>query len=192
MTVLETSFPTVSAPAQPAVPTLPLLQQTSRLLEYRGAADPDGEFIPKTICGFAGGAMLMFFCLDIGEALFAFKNGAGSSVILQDFWTRFAFMVGITGVACSLLLVGVKVRADHAAVQLYARHWLNSIGTGAGYAFLIWIPWIVSTQMNHMFPVNRFVAAAVWMALMSIPVFAAKWVIAPHPDHAFPAVAPVS
>ena len=95
MTVLDAPVSSYPAPLNVAAPALPLLQEMPRLLEYRGETDPDGEFIPKTICGFAGGAMLMFFCLDIGEALFAFKNGAGSSVILQDFWTRFAFMVGI-------------------------------------------------------------------------------------------------
>jgi hypothetical protein len=155
-----------------------------RLLEYRAEVDPDGEFIPKTICGFAGGAMLMFLCLNLAEVFFLASRTGSSASAMQDFWVHFAFMFGITGVACSLLLVGLKVRADHSAVQLFARHWLNSIGTGAAYAFLIWVPWIVMTQLDGLISINRFAAAAVWMAVMSIPIFAAKWTIAPHPEDA--------
>jgi hypothetical protein len=187
MTVLDTSLSPVVARPQSIAPSLPL--EMPKLLEYRGDADPDGEFILKTICGFAGGTLLMFFFLDFAEALidYRFKLTADP---LQAFMVRMAFMVGITGVACSLLLVGLKVRADHCAVQLYARHWLNSITTGGVYAFLIWIPWMVMQHMQGVVLINRFVAAAIWMVLMSIPVLAAKWTIAPHPDHTVPAAAP--
>jgi hypothetical protein len=164
-----------------------------KLLEYRGDADPDAEFIPKTICGFAAGTLAMFFCLDLAEALLMQRH-APTAQVLQDFITRFAFMFGIAGVACSLLLVGLKVRADHCAVQLYSRHWLNSMTTGGVYAFLIWIPWMVMQHLGTVISINRFVAAAIWMVLMSIPVLAARWTIAPHPEHTIPTpdVSPVS
>jgi len=41
-------------------------------------------------------------------------------------------------------------------VQLFARHWLNSLGTGAAYAFFIWVPWIVMTQLDGLVSINRF------------------------------------
>lgn len=183
MTVLDSPLNTVAAPPQAPAPEL--LQEMPRLLEYRGEADPDEEFIPKTICGFGGGSLLMFVCLDLAEVALLQRN-APFDQILNEFVTRFAFMFGITGVACSLLLVGLKVRADHCAVQLYARHWLNSISTGAVYAFLIWIPWMVMEHLQQVVSINRFAAAAVWMTLMAIPVLAARWVIGPHPEHTIP------
>jgi hypothetical protein len=167
-----------------------------KLLEYRGDADPDAEFIPKTICGFAIGTMAMFVCLNLVEVLLTQRHAPFGEAV-QYFLTRIAFVVGIAGVACSLLLVGLKVRADHCAVQLYARHWLNSITTGGVYAFLMWIPWMVMQHLGTILTINRFVAAAIWMLLMSIPVLAARWTIGPHPEHTIPgqpaeAITPVS
>jgi hypothetical protein len=34
--------------------------------------------------------------------------------------------------------------------------------------------------INHSFYVNRFAMAALWMAIMSFPLIAAKWTIGPH------------
>jgi hypothetical protein len=64
---------------------------------------------------------------------------------------------------------------------------LNSISTGALYAFLIWIPWMVMQHLQQVISINRFAAAAVWMTLMAIPVLAARWVIGPHLEHTLPA-----
>jgi hypothetical protein len=91
--------------------------------------------------------------------------------------------VGIDGVAASLLLVGLKVRADHYGEDLFARHWLNSIGTGALYAFMIAGPWVL---LDHGILINRFVAAGVWMLLMACPAIAAKWTVGPQPRLARP------
>jgi hypothetical protein len=168
--VESTSYPSLSPPA--GVTEIP------RLLEYRGESDVDVEFIPKTIAGFCFGAMVFGFCLNIAEALYA--HGTSSPyAIVESMMVRFAFMVGIMGVACSLLLVGLKVRADNSKVDLYHKHWLNSITTGAIYALMIWGPWILVVHTQG-WAINRFLAAAVWMALMAFPAVAAKWMIGPH------------
>src|SRR6185295_12503913 len=99
--------------------------------------------------------------------------------LLPGMIQRFAFMLGIAGVSTSLLLVGLKVRADRSAVPLYAKHWLNSISTGAGYALLMFAPWIV---FNHSILINRFLAAAILMLILSFPAIAAKWTVGPHKE----------
>ena len=90
---------------------------------------------------------------------------------------RFTFMLGIVGVSTSLLLVGLKVRADHVKEPLYARHLLNSMGTGSLYAFLVWGSWFL---INEKIYINQYAAAALWMAVMAFPLMAAKWTIGPH------------
>lgn len=153
----------------------PAVQQPA-LLEYRGESDPDGEYIPKTIAGFALGTLAMGFCLDIGERVLL-HMGESFKQVMPDFGMHVVFILGIVGVSTSLFLVGLKVRADHAAVTLYAKHWLNSIGTGAFYAFLVWLPWAL---IEHGISVNRFLAVAFWMCVMAFPAIAAKWTIGPH------------
>ncbi|HVT79774.1 MAG TPA: hypothetical protein VHM90_03885 [Phycisphaerae bacterium] len=182
MSVLVESFPTSHAPiAESPAEAIsraaqPLLQEVPALLEYRSEADPDAEFIPKTVAGFSGGALLMGVCLDLAETLFV-QHANPFGAMLPGMITRFAFMLGITGVSASLLLVGLKVRADHVATPLYARHWLNSIGTGAIYALMMFLPWVV---YNHGITVNRFLAAVIMMAIMTFPAIAARWTIGPH------------
>jgi len=156
----------------------PLLSEMPKLLEYRAGDDPEVEFIPKTVAGFCFGAMAFGFCLNLAESLItlgAHAHAAIASVMI----TRFAFMLGVTGVAASLLLVGLRVRADNSKVDLYSRHWLNSICTGSVYALMIWGPWFLY-ESGMQLMVNRFLAAAVWMALMAFPAVAAKWTIGPH------------
>lgn len=165
--------PALSPPPESLLPELP------RLLEYRADADPDVEFIPKTVGGFCFGAMVFGFCLNFGQALVTHAAHTHGEII-NTMLTRFAFMLGITGVAASLLLVGLKVRADHSAIDLFARHWLNSISTGAIYALMIWGPWILIENGGAVL-VNRFLAAGVWMGVMAFPAIAAKWTIGPLP-----------
>jgi len=155
----------------------PLLREMPRLLEYRAEADPDAEFIPKTIAGFAGGFMLLGACIAIAlvmsQAAVNPKLDFGKTVS-----TYLAFLVGVDMVAVSLLLVGLKVRADHSSIDLFARHWLNSIGTGALYALMIAGPWVL---LDRGILMNRFVAAGIWMLLMAFPAISAKWTVSPHP-----------
>jgi hypothetical protein len=179
MSALDTSLPAL---APPKAPSLPLLSQVPGLLEYRSESDPDGDFIPKTIAGFAAGSLAMFLTLDLGEALYT--HGLALGAYAQELVIHLAFMLGIIFVAASLLLVGLKVRADHYDQPLFARHWLNSLGTGAVYSLMIWTPWLF---WHHSFSINRFVFAALWMILMAFPAIAAKWTIAPHPHHDLPA-----
>jgi hypothetical protein len=180
MTALETTYADQVAPSH--APTdnaaLPILSEVPRLLEYRSDSDPDAEFIPKTVAGFAGGSVAMFITLFLLESVI-FRTAFNA----LDFWRQVAFMMGIVGVTTSLLLVGLKVRADHYPIALYARHWLNSIGTGAASATMIWLPWVL---IHHDFVINRYLAAVIWMVLVAFPAVAAKWTIAPHPDHVRP------
>jgi hypothetical protein len=145
------------------------------LLEYRADADPDEAFIPKTVAGFSLGALAMGISLDLGETLWIHADQPFEQ-LMPGLIARFAFMLGIIGVSASLLLVGLKVRADHCAVALFARHWLNSIGTGAAFACMMYLPWL---SVNHGIIVNRFMAAVVLMAFMTFPALAAKWTIGP-------------
>lgn len=177
--------PTLSAnyPAQPLLGAMP------GLLEYRSGADPDVEYIPKAIAGFAGGAMIMGFCMNMADVLVLLAAGHHVEWI-QMMATRFAFMLGITGVASSLLLVGLKVRADHTADILFARHWLNSLGTGAIYAALIWGPWIL--YYDEKLTINRFLVSLFFMAIMAFPAISACWIIGPerHPRAQVSAIGP--
>ena len=125
------------------------------------------------------GRRLCPICPDDAVELRAEKASTHAEVG-QKILTLMAFMLGVDGVASSLLLVALKVRADHTDEYLYARHWLNSLGTGALYATMIMGPWILLQQG---FIGNRFVAAAVWMLLMAFPAAAAKWTVQPHPHH---------
>jgi hypothetical protein len=156
---------------------VPLLQELPKLLEYRADADPDAEFIPKTIAGFSGGFLVMGACVLAGWALWMTRVKTGID-ITQPMTMGLAFMVGVAGVAASLLLVGLKVRADHTGDDLYARHWLNSITTGAAFCLLLCGPLFF---MSEGWTINRFVMAAVWMLLMCFPAVAAKWTVGPHP-----------
>ena len=125
----------------------PLLREVPKLLGYRAEADPDAEFIPKTIAGFAGGFMLCGAALVIGALLLKSMRGPHFDLARQ-IAIYLAFLIGIDGVSSSLLLVGLKVRADHSEKDLFARHWLNSIGTGALHAFLIAGPWVLVDRMG--------------------------------------------
>jgi hypothetical protein len=156
-----------------------------RLLEYRSEADPDAEFIPKTIAGFVFGAMLFGFCINFGDAVYNhFTGRAAHTELVNMMLTRGAFMLGITAVASSLLLVGLKVRADHSPESLFSRHWLNSIGTGSLYATLIWGPWIL-VEHGVGLHTNPFLASAIFMAILAFPAVSACWTIgrAPHYGH---------
>ena len=176
MAVLAEVHP--QSPSAPSFSDVPLLREVPALLEYRAEADPDAEFIPKTVAGFALGALTMGIGLDFAETLLGHPHETIAQ-LLPGMIQRFAFMLGIAGVSASLLLVGLKVRADRSAVALYARHWLNSISTGAGYALLMFAPWLV---FNHGILINRFLAAAILMVILSFPAIAAKWVIGPHKE----------
>ena len=166
----------------PALPTVHLLSEVPALLEYRSEADPDAEFIPKTVAGYALGALAMGITLDLAETLVSNPHDSFRELV-PGMMVRFAFMLGIVGVSTSLLLVGLKVRADRSAVPLYARHWLNSIGTGAAYALMMYGPWVI---FNHSIIINRFLAAAILMLILSFPAVAAKWTIGPHRELARP------
>ena len=186
MTVLDsTAFPRDN-PSDRSTDTLnpvtPLLREVPRLLEYRSEADPDAEFIPKTIAGFVFGAMVFGFCINFGDAVYNHLAGAAQTQLVNMMLTRGAFMLGITAVASSLLLVGLKVRADHSTENLFSRHWLNSIGTGSLYALLIWAPWIL-VEYRMGLHTNPFLASAIFMGIMAFPAVAACWTIgrAPHP-----------
>ena len=159
----------------------PMLRELPALLEYRSDADPDAEFIPKTVTGFGMGATAMGITMLVAEMLLLNVRSP------QEIATKFAFMVGIVCVSTSLLLVGLKVRADHSATTLFARHWLNSIGTGAAFAVLVWGPW---SLQNHAIVINRYLALAIWLAVMAFPLAAAKWTIGPRPDMPRPGVDP--
>jgi len=179
MSAIAPIFPLGVVPLSQApveTPVLHELHEAPALLEYRGDADPDLDFIPKTVAGFAFGALAMGVMLDLGETLWV-QSHQDFAEVMQGMVTRFAFMLGIMGVSASLLLVGLKVRADHSAVLLFAKHWLNSIGTGSAYAFMMYVPWVL---INHDIVVNRFLAAAVLMVIMIFPAIAAKWTIGPH------------
>ncbi len=174
------AFSSVSLPALRTYPDTHdshTLHPMPALLEYRGEADPDAEFIPKTIAGFSGGFLVMSACL-VAMAMLLLKKGTTPDEANSMLLTLICFIIGIAGVASSLLLVGLKVRADRSEECLYARHWLNSLTTGAGFALLIAIPGFL---MQHGLVIDRFVAAAIWMTLMIYPAIAAKWMIQPHP-----------
>jgi hypothetical protein len=158
-------------------PALPGLSPA--LLEYRADIDPDVEYIPKTVAGFAMGALAMGLSADVGETILSHPHETISQ-LLPGLAIHFAFMLGIIGVSSSLLLVGLKVRADHASVPLFARHWLTSIGNGAFYALMVWGPWLL---INHSIMLNRFLAAAIWMAIMAYPAICARWIIGPQRVH---------
>jgi len=103
MSILAESLP--QSPA-PTLPVVPLLREMPSLLEYRSEADPDAEFIPKTVAGFALGALTMGVGLDFAETLLT-HSGASISQLLPGMVMRFAFMLGIAGVSTSLLLVAL-------------------------------------------------------------------------------------
>ena len=181
MSALEThSLPYASEASfalNPLAATGDLLREVPKLLEYRAEADPDAEFIPKTIAGFAGGFMVMSVCLAIVMGLLQNRR-AGNSDVMGTILQLMPFALGIAGVASSLLLVALKVRADHTGEELYARHWLNSITTGAVYAMLIGGTGLL---VQEGVVINRFVAAALCMILMVLPALAARWTVQPHP-----------
>jgi hypothetical protein len=160
------TFPTTAGAAE-------LLREVPRLLEYRAEVDPDAEFIPKTIAGFATGFLVMSTCLAMVLTLLMTPSITAAGFV-STLLPLMAFVFGIDCVASSLLLVALKVRADHTGEALFARHWLNSLSTGAGYAVMICGPWLL-TQKG--IPINRFVAAAIWMSLMALPALAAAWTV---------------
>src|SRR5512146_8236 len=133
------------------------------LLEYRAEADPDEDFVARSVAGFTLGGMAFGFCINFVDSLYNYRIGVERPELVHTMLVRGAFMLGIMCVACSLLLVGLKVRADHSPVPLFSRHWLNSITTGGFYATLIWCPWIL---IEHGFALhtNRFLASVILMA----------------------------
>jgi hypothetical protein len=180
--VEPSAYPTQSAQRTLATAAQPLLQEVPRLVGYRAEADPDADFIPKTIAGFALGFMLFGACATIATLMA--KHAHDPSIDLKRTIAIYlAFLVGIDGVAASLLLVGLKVRADHAAEDLFARHWLNSIGTGALHALIIAGPALL---LDQGIIINRFVASGIFMMVMAFPAVAAKWTVGPQPRLARP------
>jgi hypothetical protein len=93
---------------------------------------------------------------------------------------RMAFVIGITGVGASLLLVGLKVRDDHTAKVLFPRHWVNVLGIGAAFALVLWVPYLMEDRGVIQVTLNRFAKAAIWMVLMTLPALAAFLVVGPH------------
>jgi hypothetical protein len=83
-----------------------LLREVPKLLEYRAEADPDAEFIPKTIAGFAGGFLVMSCCLATVMALLLSRTTA-SHEVFSTMLPLMVFALGIACVASSLLLVGL-------------------------------------------------------------------------------------
>jgi hypothetical protein len=176
------SQPTIhhtAAESQPDGPvTLATLEPVVEplLLEYHAEADPDIHYIPKVTGCFAAGALCMGICLNI-LAIMIHDRGADPYKMVYSLVLHMAFVFGITGVGSSLVLVGLKVRDDHTAAVLYARHWLASLATGAAFSMIVWGPWLVAERGVSF---NRFVAAAIWMAVMAFPGVSALWTVGPH------------
>lgn len=145
------------------------------LLDYHPGIDPDANYIPKTTCCFAAGGFAMGICLNMLAVVL--RGALDNNEAVYALMLRMAFVFGITGVGSSLLLVGLKVREDHVNHPLYARHWLNALGTGALFSLLVWGPWLIAEQGIAF---NRFLAAGVWMLLMALPGVAALWVVGPR------------
>src|SRR5579862_777903 len=103
MSIIVDSFPCSDAPISPA---LPILHEVPALLEYRSEADPDAEFIPKTVAGFAGGALALGVGLIFAEGMLSYPQHDFGQ-LMQDMMMQFAFALGIVGVSTSLLLVGL-------------------------------------------------------------------------------------
>src|SRR3954464_5232263 len=118
MSLALENVPQATAPHTDAVESLssaaqPLLREFPSLLEYRSESDPDAEFIPKTVAGFGMGSVAMGLTLLMGEAALSHVPQKTEELAM-----KFAFMFGIACVSASLLLVGLKVRADHSAKTL--------------------------------------------------------------------------
>jgi hypothetical protein len=152
---------------------------TPLLLEYHAESDPDIHYIPKVTGCFALGALAMGIALNMAVLLLSRHI---SDQIVYTVTLRMAFVIGITGVGASLLLVGLKVRDDHTSKILFPRHWLNALGTGGLFSVIVWLPYLVVDGGVISVSINRFVLAAIWMALMAFPGIAALWVVGPHPD----------
>jgi hypothetical protein len=174
MSYLAPSFSTRAAPPPPTPEAAP------PLLEYRANIDSDVQFISKTVAGFAIGALVMGITLDPAEILLLRTEQSSLTQAPPGLATRLAFMAGIVAVSASLLVVGLKIRADHSPVPLFARHWLNSMGTGAWFAAMMYVPWVF---INHRLPFNGYLAAPILMAIMCFPALAAKWTVGPQVDH---------
>ena len=146
------------------------------LLDYHGDIDPDIHYIIKVTFCFAMGALAMGTCLNVLAVLitgaYVDTQAATASLIF-----RMAFVLGITSVGASLLLVGLKVREDHSAAILFPRHWINALATGAAFSIIIWGPWLIAERGISF---NRFAAAGIWMCLMAFPGIAALWVVGPR------------
>ena len=145
------------------------------LLEYHADTDPDIHYIPKVTACFAAGALTMGIILNMVAVLILNHNAKPEDMVYQMV-LRMAFVIGIAGVGGSLLLVGLKFRDDHSANILFARHWLNSLGTGAAFSMVVWGPWLIAERGVDF---NRFAAAGVWMCLMALPGVASLWVVGP-------------
>ncbi len=151
---------------------------TPMLLSYHSGDDAELAFIPKTLAGFAIGTIFMGLCMNLSTIIF-FNNDAVASfqpTVITQLAQKFVFIIGLAFVAASLLLVGLKVRADHSPVNLHSHHWINSIITGAIFSLLVWGPWLAIERGIH---IDRFLLALFWMALFIFPALAAKWTVGP-------------
>ncbi len=127
----------------------------------------------------------MFFCLELGQRIL-FSHGTPLADQATEILITFASMFGIAAVAASLLSAFESSRRSLRRA-LFARHWLNSISTGALYSLMLWLPFTLET---HSFHFNRYVMSGIFMLLLAFPALAAKWVIGPHPHYSCPLTHP--
>lgn len=148
------------------------------VLAYRNVFDEHEDVLAKPIFGFTLGSFFMGLAINVVALLMMHRfniieilSNLGAE---KEFFTRVAFLLGMTFVGGSLLLVTLKTREDHASAPLHAKTWLVCVATGAFYSVCVWGPGMLAEKA---IPVNLYAAAAFWCMVIAFPVFSSLWMV---------------
>lgn len=148
------------------------------VLAYRNVFEEHEDVLAKPIFGFALGSFFMGLAINL-VAVFIVNHMnilemLQNTAAQKEFFTRVAFLLGMTFVGSSLLLVTLKTREDHASAPLHAKTWLVCLVTGAFYSLCVWGPGMLAQKA---IPVNLYAATAFWCVVIAFPVFSSLWMV---------------
>ncbi len=145
------------------------------VLAYRNVLEEPEDILAKPIFGFALGSFFMGLMLNCVALYLTHHHDLMEMMRYQmEFFSRVAYVLGMTFVGSSMLLVTLKTREDHASAPLHARTWQTCLATGAFFAACLWGPGMMAEKA---IPVNLYAATGFWCVLIVFPIFSSLWMV---------------
>lgn len=175
---LTSSYPAPKAAVIPVAADAAASAGGPVLLSYRNVFEEHEDVLAKPIFGFAAGSFFMGLAINLITVFIVNHMNIleiiSNAAVQREFFTRVAFLLGMTFVGSSLLLVTLKTREDHASAPLHAKTWFICVFTGALYSLCVWGPGMLAQKA---IPVNLYAATGFWCVVIAFPVFSSLWMV---------------